>query len=517
MCSHNRKVELKSPFGDISIDAFTGITLNAPNGDIKINGKNVEITAGNNLTIRAGENIQKPVASHPKKIAKLGGVATAIPFGILGGVIDNVVGPFIDMTFIRHFAEVILRPIEGTMQIRSNRYLKLEAGIDSYAQIPAKRYDELGHKRNAAAQTEIVFLAKIVNCIQYMDTTVNNFMANYIKNWNNAYDVMDSYKTLLRGLLNDQNQGNIDTIAREAAEKGAAKSNEAVWGGNVIQKASFEGKIKEGEVTIAGKTYNQLEQKENALVAAANEFAMVVFGYFKHKQTFENLFEAPFVDADDKMKELLKNAFKDRKESRTNAWNNMYKNGDHFKAAFLESKIKKDETKDPLVSTAKTFKRAIAADFLARVANAEEYQMFSNLSDHEELGIKFANFLRNPLDLKAKGRFLHLHYESADVKEDRLESEFHWHHFIDKMQKPKAAFYRKLYDNTVGKALQKLQVNEFAKIHDREVWADRGYGTILMSDQRGETRVFDSGRFTVENQASKGNWSELIRTLKSIK
>ena len=94
---------------------------------------------------------------------------------------------------------------------------------------------------------------------------------------------------------------------------------------------------------------------------------------------------------------------------------------------------------------------------------------------------------------------------------------FHWLHFIDKMQKPKNAFNRKLYDNVVGKALEKLQVKEFAKIHDREVWADRGYGTILMSDQRGETRVFDSGRFTVENQASKGNWGELIRTLKSIK
>lgn len=516
MCSHNRKVELKSPFGDVSIDAFTGITLNAPNGDIKINGKNVEITAGNNLIIRAGENIQKPVACHPKKSAKLGGVATAIPFGILGGVIDNVVGPFIDMTFIRHFAEVILRPIEGTMQIRSNRYLKLEAGIDSYAQIPAKRYEK-GHKRNKAARNEIIFLAKIVNCIQYMDTTVNNFMGEYMIVWNNAYETIESYKTLLRGLLNDQNQGNMETIAREAAEKGAAKSNEAAWGGNVIQKAAFEGKIKDGEVTVDGKTYNQLEQKENVLVKAANGVAMVVFGLFKHKQTFENLFAAPNVNADNKMKELLRDAFNGRKGARTEAWDGMYKNGNQFKAAFLESKIKKDETKDPFVSAAKKFKRAVAADFLARVANADEYQMSSTMSDHEDLGNKFTNFLRNPLDSKAKGRFLHLHYEPADVKEDRMESEFHWHHFIDKMQKPKNAFNRKLYDNVVGKAFEKLQVKEFAKIHDREVWADRGYGTILMSDQRGETRVFDSGRFTVENQASKGNWGELIRTLKSIK
>ena len=518
MCSHNRKVELKSPFGDISIDAFTGITLNAPNGDIKINGKNVEITAGNNLTIRAGENIQKPVASHPKKIAKLGGVATAIPFGILGGVIDNVVGPFIDMTFIRHFAEVILRPIEGTMQIRSNRYLKLEAGIDSYAQIPAARY-ATGHVRNDVARDEIVFLSAVVNCIQYMDSTVNNFMDTYIKLWNTAYEAMESYKTFLSGLLNDENRGDYVKIAMETAEAGAAESDEDEWEGDVIENDFFDGKIKEGEVTVDGTTFIQQNHKENVLVEAANDLAKAFYNLCKHINNFDNLLsEVRIVDDFEnvnKIKEQLTKAFNERKAPKVDAWKQMYKNGNKFKTAFIKSKMDKETTKDPYVSTAKKFKRAVAADFLAKVANLEEFQMDTNYGDG--VGGKFANFLRNPLDKSAKGRFLHLHYEAADVREERMESEFHWHHFVDKMQKPKNAFNRKFYDNTVGKALQKMQVNEFAKIHDREVWADRGYGTILMSDQRGETRVFDSGRFTVENQASKGNWSELIRTLKSIK
>lgn len=46
MSSHDRKVTINSPFGNVEIGAFTGITINAPNGDIKIKGKNVSIEAG---------------------------------------------------------------------------------------------------------------------------------------------------------------------------------------------------------------------------------------------------------------------------------------------------------------------------------------------------------------------------------------------------------------------------------------------------------------------------------------
>ena len=44
--------------GDVSIDAFSGITLSAPNGNVKIVGKNVSIEAGNNIEITSGNNIQ---------------------------------------------------------------------------------------------------------------------------------------------------------------------------------------------------------------------------------------------------------------------------------------------------------------------------------------------------------------------------------------------------------------------------------------------------------------------------
>ena len=41
-CTHNRSLDISSPFGTVSLNAFQGITINAPLGDVKIVGKNVE-------------------------------------------------------------------------------------------------------------------------------------------------------------------------------------------------------------------------------------------------------------------------------------------------------------------------------------------------------------------------------------------------------------------------------------------------------------------------------------------
>ena len=46
-----RAINISSPWGTVSVNAFTGISINAPNGNVSIKGKNVSIEAGNNLTL----------------------------------------------------------------------------------------------------------------------------------------------------------------------------------------------------------------------------------------------------------------------------------------------------------------------------------------------------------------------------------------------------------------------------------------------------------------------------------
>ena len=155
--THNRSIDISSPYGKVSIDAFQGITINAPLGDVKIVGKNVSIEARNNLTLESGTNIKhsyKKYISESKKETFLN-VLSDISMGLL---IDNCLGGVtggVDMSFLRNYLEVLLRPIGGTMLIKSNRYMRLEAGegkallddslkgISSNMLIPHTRYSLL--------------------------------------------------------------------------------------------------------------------------------------------------------------------------------------------------------------------------------------------------------------------------------------------------------------------------------------------------------------------------------------
>jgi hypothetical protein len=113
-CTHNRSIDISSPYGNVSIDAFQGITINAPLGDVKIVGKNVSIEARNNLTIESGTNI-KPFIKGKKA-------------DWINKTLDVANSEFLDISVYRNLLEAVLRPIGGTMLLKSNRYMRLEAG-----------------------------------------------------------------------------------------------------------------------------------------------------------------------------------------------------------------------------------------------------------------------------------------------------------------------------------------------------------------------------------------------------
>lgn len=136
--THERKVSIKSPFGDVSIDAFQGITISAPSGNIKIEGKNVDIIARNNLSITSGTNIAQPrwgsrdamdyEKSDPsgttiRKVAKYLGIDHMLAPWIVG-----VGRGILDLSLYRTWLEVLLRPVGGSLLIKSHRFMKLEAG-----------------------------------------------------------------------------------------------------------------------------------------------------------------------------------------------------------------------------------------------------------------------------------------------------------------------------------------------------------------------------------------------------
>lgn len=135
-----RNVSIKSPWGDVGINAFTGISISAPNGDISIKGKNVTIQAGNNLELISGANVSRKLAE--SKDTWQGDVAT-FAADVAVAVAKKFAEKFtlLDMGFLRSVVEVTIYPVEGALTVKSNRYLKLEAGKGS-CDYPAAAYKD---------------------------------------------------------------------------------------------------------------------------------------------------------------------------------------------------------------------------------------------------------------------------------------------------------------------------------------------------------------------------------------
>ena len=122
-----RNVTISSPWGDVKLDAFTGITISAPNGDVKIKGKNVTIEAGNNLKLESGTNVGWKLGNDKKfgdfSLASLG-------LTVAGAIANKVAEKFkpVDLKIVRSVVEVVMRPVEGALTVKSHRYMMLEAG-----------------------------------------------------------------------------------------------------------------------------------------------------------------------------------------------------------------------------------------------------------------------------------------------------------------------------------------------------------------------------------------------------
>ena len=139
MSSDSRKINISSPFGSVGINAYTGITVTAPNGDIKIVGKNVDIVAGNNLTLTSGANIKNYIPRNKKEwLAQILQAET-----YLVGLVQPI-----NLALVRTVLETFLRPIGGTLLIKSCRYLRLEAGRGEAAVLNTQWRKQIGYKRS---------------------------------------------------------------------------------------------------------------------------------------------------------------------------------------------------------------------------------------------------------------------------------------------------------------------------------------------------------------------------------
>ena len=138
--TEKREITIESPIGTVEMSAFQGITITAPNGDINISGKNVNISASNRLSLSSGENIKNKLWYQKKWNESKGkGFGYAVLGDLKGGLdsLKEIATNITDMSLLRCVIELLFRPVNGTLQIKSYTFVTIEAGEGKVA-VPPK-------------------------------------------------------------------------------------------------------------------------------------------------------------------------------------------------------------------------------------------------------------------------------------------------------------------------------------------------------------------------------------------
>ena len=139
LSSTSRSVTIQSSMGNVSLNAFTGINISSPSGDIKIQGKNVSIEASDKVTIESGKAVKQRFL-YEKDVYQEDGLEWNVPYqrfwqdlgaNLAEGMVKRTIYNLVDVSLMRAALDLLLKPIDGTMRISSTTFVQVEAGKGS--------------------------------------------------------------------------------------------------------------------------------------------------------------------------------------------------------------------------------------------------------------------------------------------------------------------------------------------------------------------------------------------------
>lgn len=282
----DRNITIESPVGTVEMKAFQGISISAPNGNIEIKGKNVSIEAGNRLTIEAGKNIEDKLwyrekFSNTKAGWKAGLKGTALTEGkeALMALKSNVLDQILDMSFIRCVLEWFLVPVNGTLQIKSGTFVKIEAGEGS-AEVPQEslRYGK-------GINDDLEALQKVIASAKCIETHVTSLIKGIQQNYHKVYletlsfmSISDSY-----GFNTDESAIDYATVIAKG-ETEFTEESDFTWGGadtNDLELKNPEPVTEPDKDSEDYKTSGQFDKKKYD--AAKSEYDKKLQLYYKEK------------------------------------------------------------------------------------------------------------------------------------------------------------------------------------------------------------------------------------------
>ena len=515
--SSSRSVLIQSSMGNVKIDAFTGISISAPNGDIKIEGKNIKLEASDTISIESGTAVKHRylpgdtpyTEGNARWNTPAGRWAADIGLSCFRGLRKRIVDSAIDVNLIRTAIDVFLRPIDGTTKIRSNTYMRIEAGkgsteyprdareIKGKALVAPQFFDEinaiasLAKTRVGAVQTSFVKLCSAISAFN----TVSG------KNGENADEAVIKFDDILKASYKAESSAltyNWDEKLKDIPTEESVKK-------------SFDDQLKalaDKEPKFEDDKYQKLGRADGLDMWNKDRN-----NWKKERQHIKNECKKALEDRNKSISEKKK-PIEDAAKNLSYAIKLYYKatkvffcspknNGTIFKDAY-EAAISKLEFKPELTIT--------------KTTNENSIPDWNNLKKHY-MRTAVSLFLSeaNVAD-KVNNRFLMLSAPAATANKENLEDEVNWMNLVNSMVSnpvlPKATgdMVKEWFEDTYGKLSK-------GEIGNRHRWKVGVEGKILLSDNSDKTLTFDQNGMvhTTENVTFTKEVSDhLKRVLASI-
>ena len=489
MKSHKRSIEIKSPFGTVEIDAFSGITISAPNGNVTIRGKNINLEAGNKINVTSGINIDDPGLGDPEGTKyKWGKALTDIFAEIIPAEINKYMfASIVDLSYIRHILEVFVRPVDGTLKLKSKRYLMLEAG-NGNATIRRDRYAKAVEEKKESQEE---FYKALLTCVKFISEKVDLFYDTYETLWIDGYKKKTEYLEKAGWVLKDEKQPDLAEIASKANE----------WDDQKITQDTFESHFVEtGILFREGAKHNQITTspilKFDYIKDSARAFGESAFKMYQHMESFDRFlndgsdlplgkfqwmdknFSAALIDMDEKI-------------LWAKGWKALYNDGNQHQ---LFNDLDPNPKADKFAMQNKTFhKRKLLLAFINEVAHSPQ------------------NVQNKYFECNLKMDYV--------MKTQSLRQEYYWNRTVfnlDRAEKyQKNNYKRKLRDSTAGIFISTAK--KIAAPFDRDIWNDAADGQILFSDQESKTLNFQGEGLHEESSSNIGTLDHLKKELMAIK
>ena len=549
MSSTNRAININSPFGNVSIGAFTGINIMSPNGDINIVGKNVTISAGNNLKLTSGTNVKRAGNPTPggKKVHEpsfwenFGSGAAGFGMEILkstrDGIIDAVNSKvtkgfeMIDMKLIRSLADVFLRPIEGTLCIKSKNYLILEAG-KGQTQISMERYSEnwQKYKKFEPDADKQIFYAKTTAYIKQIQKCVGQFCDDYVELKRDALKKKAEYDRRMGVVLKKQNKK--PQVMESAFKLGDDEfkpydklTNEnGTVNYDFVTKLDMKGKF----ITTPDKgNLVNTEEVSGYVIPAADAYAEAVWALQKKTREFTNCMGDNIIETVNRaVLSEAENPENKPLEEETKWIDQAFKSAVYSDSDLQAAFIKRWQDRFGKAKSAPT------EVFLAKNADLDKEDVFTNslLIKRTMVATFLALIFRDKhneiqvegVPVPVLGKYIDLCFNSKfDINDDLVMN--NWSNVA--VLGPGSTKWQKRWKSTLKwtekfigfKKAHKPVMNEYAPYFgwDRQVWNDQS-GKIIFSDVSNATYVFEGENIKKWSHAALCNEDMLKNAIKGV-